>query len=246
MYSPSLLPVLRSGHVKAFAPIAEEGLVGGIARILPEHLSAILGHGRVQLPPHCPSFQTMQWPGMNEVIDPKLFGSRAEFDSTLDHVLEEFSVELICLAGFVRVLSSPFLRKWRGKILSASPSLLPLMKDGNAPQEPLQGGFKVTGCTVHFVLESPGPGPAIHRESVAVRAGDSAELLSERVRDAESRALPTALQLVASGAVSLAPDGTVCWKRESRAAALPGEKGGCDSPPAAPESQERDGLRAGQ
>ncbi|XP_071425191.1 trifunctional purine biosynthetic protein adenosine-3-like [Pithys albifrons albifrons] len=383
MYSPSLLPVLRSGHVKAFAPIAEEGLVGGIARILPEHLSAILDAlswkipeifcwlykegnlsaeemaqtfpcgigavllvqqdlaqhvlrticrqeqawpiGRVVSPGHTGAHVEVQnleaalqlsspqgslsdgapearpqparrrvrvavlvsgtgttlsalmgdtrEPGSRaqlvllissragveelrnaaragiptRVIDPKLFGSRAEFDSTLDHVLEEFSVELICLAGFVRVLSSPFLRKWRGKILSASPSLLPLVKDGNAPQEPPQGGFKVTGCTVHFVLEPPGPGPAIHREPVAVRAGDSAELLSERVRDAESRALPTALQLVASGAVSLAPDGTVCWKRESRGAALPGDKGGCEScPTAAPEPQERDGLRTGQ
>ncbi|XP_039409781.1 trifunctional purine biosynthetic protein adenosine-3-like isoform X2 [Corvus cornix cornix] len=287
MFSPALLPVLRSGHVKGFAPTAE-GLLGGISRVLPEHVSAVLDAlswkipeifcwlykegnlsaeemaqtfpcgigavlvvqkdlaqhvlqdiqrqqeawliGKVVAPCHTGShievenlaealqlsspqqllndttaesqpqprkrkvkvavlvsgigttlpalISSAREPGScaqlvlvisnksgveelrsaaragipTRVIDHKLYGSRSEFDSTIDRVLEEFSVELICLSGFMRVLSSPFLRKWKGKILNASPSLFPRIKDGNAHQEPLESGFKVSGCTVHFVL----------------------------------------------------------------------------------------------
>ncbi|NXM05414.1 PUR2 protein, partial [Tyrannus savana] len=350
LYSPALLPVLRSGHVKAFAPIAEEGLLGAISRILPEHVSAVLDAlswkipeifcwlykegnlsaeemaqsfpcglgavlvvqqdlaqhvlgalrrreeawliGKVVAPCHTGGshievenlvqalqlgspqgllgdtpVHTQHQPrkekvkvavlvsgtgtalpaliaytrepgscaqlvlvisnesGVEElrnaaragiptrVIDHKLYGSRSEFDGTIDRVLQEFAVELICLSGFRRILSSPFLRKWRGKILNASPSLFPLIKDGNAPQEPAQSGFKVTGCTVHFVLEEPGPRAVIHQEPIAVRAAEPEQTLRERRSEAESRALPVALQLVASGAVSLAADGRTSWKR---------------------------------
>ncbi|XP_063249314.1 trifunctional purine biosynthetic protein adenosine-3-like isoform X2 [Prinia subflava] len=302
MFSPALLPVLRSGHVKGFAPTAE-GLLGGISRLLPEHLSAILDAlswkmpeifgwlykegnlsaeemaqtfpcglgavlvvqkelaqhvlqdiqrqqeawlvGKVVAPCHtgshvevenlaealqlsCPQqppgdsaaespgrrkvkvavlvsgagralpaligsarergssarlvLLISNRPGVPElrcaaragiptrVIDHKLYGSRSEFDSTIDRVLEEFSVELICLSGFSRVLSGPFLRKWKGKILNASPSLFPLTKDGNAHQEPLESGFKVAGCTVHFVLRcGPCRAPCARRRSRAPR-----------------------------------------------------------------------------
>ncbi|NXF26482.1 PUR2 protein, partial [Rhodinocichla rosea] len=147
------------------------------------------------------------------VIDHKLYGSRSEFDSTIDRVLEEFSVELICLSGFMRVLSSPFLRKWKGKILNASPSLFPLIKDGNAQQEPLESGFKVTGCTVHFVLEEPGAGAAIRREPLPAGPGDTEAALGERLQEAELRAFPLALQLVASGAAWLGAHGRTCWRR---------------------------------
>ncbi|XP_014749190.1 PREDICTED: trifunctional purine biosynthetic protein adenosine-3-like [Sturnus vulgaris] len=146
-----------------------------------------------------------------QVIDHKLYGSRSEFDSTIDRVLEEFSVELICLSGFRRVLSSPFLRKWKGKILNASPSLFPHIKDGNAHQEPLESGFKVEGCTVHFVLEEPGAGAAIRREPLP---GDPEAALEQRLQEAELRAFPLALQLVASGAVWLGAHGRTCWKRD--------------------------------
>ncbi|RLV85316.1 hypothetical protein DV515_00016088 [Chloebia gouldiae] len=420
MFSPALLPVLRSGHVKGFAPTAE-GLLGGISRLLPEHVSAVLDAlswkipeifgwlykegnlsaeemaqtfpcglgailvvqkelaqhvlqdiqrqqeawliGEVVAPCHTGSHievenlaEALQLsspqqlldastakiqpqpgkrkvkvavlvsgagtalpaligsarepgscaqlvlvisnrPGVQElrsaaragiptrVIDHKLYGSRSEFDSTIDRVLEEFSVELICLSGFMRVLSSPFLRKWKGKILNASPSLFPLKKDGHSQQESLESGFKVTGCTVHFVLkqaeatavgrggivsskkqeelvllealssslafwggffpflllpggeqslscrpgaaqplprrpalcpqEEPGAGAAIRREPLP--PGRSGAALGERLQEAELRAFPPALQLVASGAAWLGAHGRTCWRsRESR------------------------------
>ncbi|XP_074852841.1 trifunctional purine biosynthetic protein adenosine-3-like [Carettochelys insculpta] len=160
------------------------------------------------------------------VVDHKLYGSRSEFDSTIDRVLEEFSVELICLAGFMRILSSSFIRKWNGKILNISRSLLPLVKGGNAHKQVLQTG--VTGCTVHFVLEEASRGAIILQEPVSVKTDDTEETLLERVKDAECRAFPIALQLVASGMVQLGEDGETYWKQGSESL-NPHEKQDCIS-----------------
>uniref|UniRef100_A0A8B9CI11 Trifunctional purine biosynthetic protein adenosine-3 n=1 Tax=Anser brachyrhynchus TaxID=132585 RepID=A0A8B9CI11_9AVES len=136
-----------------------------------------------------------------KVIDHKLYESRTAFDSAVDKVLEEFSVELICLAGFMRILSGPFVKKWEGKILNIHPSLLPSFKGANAHKLVLEAGVRVTGCTVHFVAEEVDAGAIIFQEAVPVKVGDTVETLSERVKEAEHRAFPAALQLVASGAV---------------------------------------------
>uniref|UniRef100_A0A8C3BLN9 Trifunctional purine biosynthetic protein adenosine-3 n=1 Tax=Cairina moschata TaxID=8855 RepID=A0A8C3BLN9_CAIMO len=374
LYSPSLLPVLRSGHVKAFAFIAEEGLLEGISRVLPEHvnltfhwkipeifcwlykegnlseeemawtfncgigavlvvqkelaqhvLKDVQRHeeawliGEVVAPCHTGGshikvknllealqlsspqhllnnavVESQHQPRRNKVkvavlvsgtgtnlaalinyakepgscaqivlvisnksgveelrnaaragiptrvIDHKLYGSRSEFDSTIDQVLEEFAVELICLSGFMRILSSPFLRKWKGKILNASPSLFPAIKGGNVHQQSPQTGFKVTGCTVHFVLEESCPKAVIHQEPVSVRADDTEETLSARVQEAECRAFPIALQLVASGAVQLGADGKTCWKQEGQNLGLQGEKSDCASSPVVLEPEENE------
>ncbi|NXC16459.1 PUR2 protein, partial [Corythaeola cristata] len=145
------------------------------------------------------------------VIDHKLFKSRTEFDSAVDKVLEEFSVELICLAGFMRILSGPFVKKWEGKILNIHPSLLPSFKGANAHKLVLEAGVRVTGCTVHFVAEEVDAGAIIFQEAVPVKIGDTVETLSERVKEAEHRAFPAALQLVASGAVQVGEAGKICW-----------------------------------
>uniref|UniRef100_A0A8C3FE53 Trifunctional purine biosynthetic protein adenosine-3 n=1 Tax=Chrysemys picta bellii TaxID=8478 RepID=A0A8C3FE53_CHRPI len=147
------------------------------------------------------------------VVDHKLYGSRSEFDCTIDRVLEEFSVELICLAGFMRILSSAFIRKWNGKILNICPSLLPSVRGGNAHKQVLQPGVKVTGCTVHFVLEEANTGAIILQEPISVNTDDTEETLLERVKEAECRVFPIALQLVASGVVRLGADGKTCWKQ---------------------------------
>ncbi|XP_043928884.1 trifunctional purine biosynthetic protein adenosine-3 [Protopterus annectens] len=146
------------------------------------------------------------------IIDHKLYGSRAEFDSTIDKVLEEFSIKLVCLAGFMRILSSPFVRKWQGKILNIHPSLLPSFKGVNAHKQVLQAGVRLTGCTVHFVAEEVDAGAIIVQEAVPVKAGDTEETLSERVKEAEHRAYPAALELVASGAVRLGEDCKIQFK----------------------------------
>uniref|UniRef100_A0A8D0GZR7 Trifunctional purine biosynthetic protein adenosine-3 n=1 Tax=Sphenodon punctatus TaxID=8508 RepID=A0A8D0GZR7_SPHPU len=148
-----------------------------------------------------------------KVIEHKLYGSRAEFDSAVDKVLEEFSVELICLAGFMRILSGPFVRKWDGKVLNVHPSLLPSFKGANAHKLVLEAGVRVTGCTVHFVAEEVDAGAVISQEAVPVKVGDTEKTLSERVKEAEHRAFPAALQLVASGAARLQA-GKLCWSLE--------------------------------
>ncbi|XP_006032708.1 trifunctional purine biosynthetic protein adenosine-3 isoform X2 [Alligator sinensis] len=147
-----------------------------------------------------------------KVIDHKLYSSRTEFDNAVDKVLEEFSVELICLAGFMRILSGPFVKKWDGKILNIHPSLLPSFKGANAHKLVLEAGVRVTGCTVHFVAEEVDAGAIIFQEAVPVKVGDTVETLSERVKEVEHRAFPAALQLVASGAVQVGEAGRVCWK----------------------------------
>lgn len=146
------------------------------------------------------------------VIDHKLFGSRSEFDNTVDQVLQEFSVELICLAGFMRILSGPFVRKWNGKVLNVHPSLLPSFKGVNAHKQVLQAGVQVTGCTVHFVAEEVDAGAIIVQKVVPVKVGDTEETLSERVKEAEHVAFPAAIHLVASGALCLGEDGKISWK----------------------------------
>uniref|UniRef100_A0A8C9SY51 Phosphoribosylglycinamide formyltransferase n=1 Tax=Scleropages formosus TaxID=113540 RepID=A0A8C9SY51_SCLFO len=145
------------------------------------------------------------------VVDHKLYGSRADFDSTIDQVLEEFGVEVICLAGFMRILTAPFVKKWNGKLLNIHPSLLPSFKGVHAQRQALQAGVRLTGCTVHFVAEEVDAGAIIAQEAVPVLANDTEESLSERVKEAEHRVFPAALELVASGAVRLGEDGRIVW-----------------------------------
>uniref|UniRef100_A0A4W6DIH5 Trifunctional purine biosynthetic protein adenosine-3 n=1 Tax=Lates calcarifer TaxID=8187 RepID=A0A4W6DIH5_LATCA len=150
------------------------------------------------------------------VVDHKLYGSRAEFDGTIDRVLEELGVELVCLAGFMRILTGAFVKKWNGKLLNIHPSLLPSFKGVNAQKQALQAGVRVTGCSVHFVAEEVDAGAIIVQEAVPVLSSDTEESLSDRIREAEHRAFPTALELVASGAVRLGEDGHIMWKSNSQ------------------------------
>ncbi|KAK2089569.1 hypothetical protein P7K49_032235 [Saguinus oedipus] len=148
------------------------------------------------------------------VINHKLYKNRVEFDNAIDLVLEEFSIDIVCLAGFMRILSGPFVRKWNGKMLNIHPSLLPSFKGSNAHEQALETGVTVTGCTVHFVAEDVDAGQIILQEAVPVKRGDTVTTLSERVKLAEHKIFPAALQLVASGTVQLGENGKICWVKE--------------------------------
>ncbi|KAM4047686.1 trifunctional purine biosynthetic protein adenosine-3 isoform 1-T2 [Anomaloglossus baeobatrachus] len=148
-----------------------------------------------------------------KVIDHRQFSSREEFDNAVGKVLEEFSIELVCLAGFMRILSGPFVRRWNGKILNIHPSLLPSFKGAHAHKLVLEAGVRVTGCTVHFVAEEVDAGAIVYQEAVPVEFGDTVDTLSERVKIAEHKAFPAALELVASGAAKLGEDGKICWTK---------------------------------
>ena len=133
------------------------------------------------------------------VIDHKPFPSRAAFDSKMDEALRAAGIELVCLAGFMRLLSDGFVEGWRGKMINIHPSLLPSFKGMHTHAQALAAGVKRHGCTVHFVTPALDDGPTIAQAEVPVLAGDTEETLAARVLEAEHRLYPAALKLVAEG-----------------------------------------------
>ena len=123
-------------------------------------------------------------------------------DAAIERVLQGWSADLVCLAGFMRILSSGFVNRWNGRILNIHPSLLPLHKGLHTHEQALAEGVAEHGCTVHFVTPGMDEGPAILQARVPVLPGDSAESLAARVLIEEHRAYPKALAMVARGEVS--------------------------------------------
>ena len=134
-----------------------------------------------------------------EVIDHRRFGSREAFDQALNSVIEEYEISLICLAGFMRVLSPWFTERWRDRLLNIHPSLLPAFPGLDTHRRAIAAGVRFSGCTVHFVRSEVDAGPIIVQGVVPVRAEDTPETLAARVLEAEHRCYPLGLELVASG-----------------------------------------------
>ena len=134
------------------------------------------------------------------VIDHRQFGDNREaFERALDNELRKHRIEIICLAGFMRLLTPWFITRWRGSILNIHPALLPDFKGLHTHRRALQAGVKRHGATVHFVVEETDAGPIISQQSVPVLEGDSEETLAARVLAIEHRIYPEALRLVAEG-----------------------------------------------
>ena len=142
------------------------------------------------------------------LIDHKAYASREAFDAAVDRVLTEADVELVALAGFMRIQSPQFVRKWRARQLNIHPSLLPAFKGLNPQAQALEAGVKISGCTVHFVTEDLDGGPIIAQTAVPVCEGDTAQSLAARILRAEHALYPQALALVAAGRTRLC-DGRV-------------------------------------
>jgi phosphoribosylglycinamide formyltransferase-1 len=136
-------------------------------------------------------------------LNPKDYGDRAAYDAALSARLEAAGVELVCLAGFMRVLGPAFVGAWRGRVMNIHPALLPAFPGLHAQRQALDYGVKITGATVHFVDEGVDTGPIILQAAVAVEPDDTEETLSARILAEEHRLYPEAVRLYAEGRLAL-------------------------------------------
>jgi len=137
------------------------------------------------------------------VIDHKGYKSREEFEKVLIDVLKKEEVELVCLAGFMRLLSPFFLNTFKHRVMNIHPALLPSFPGVHAQKQALDYGVKVSGCTVHFVDEGTDTGPIILQESIKVLDDDSEESLSKKILEKEHILYPKAIKLFAEGKLEI-------------------------------------------
>jgi len=139
-----------------------------------------------------------------EVVDSQDFkGDRLEYDKKIITVLEKYNVTpengLVCLAGFMRIISPEFIRKYKNRIMNIHPALLPAYPGLHAQRQALEGGAKYSGCTVHFADEEVDHGPIILQSVVKVKDDDTEESLSKRILAQEHKIYPEAVRLFALG-----------------------------------------------
>ena len=139
------------------------------------------------------------------LIERKNFGSKEEFDSALADTAQEARTDLVCLAGFMRLLSPAFLDRFNGYVANIHPALLPSFPGLKAQKQALDYGVRISGCTVHFVDEGVDTGPIILQAAVEVLPDDTVETLSVRIIKKEHLLYPKAVQLIAEGAVKPGP-----------------------------------------
>ena len=136
-------------------------------------------------------------------VDRAGYSDRVAFESGIEAALAEFAPDLLCLAGFMRVLSRAFTLRWHGRALNIHPSLLPSFRGLDTHEQALAAGVRIHGCTVHFVSPELDAGPIIAQAAVPVLGDDTPGSLAARVLEAEHRLYPRALALVACGAARL-------------------------------------------
>lgn len=180
------LGVLVSGrgtNLQAIIDSVERGTITGeIAVIISDNADAFaLERGRKH--------------GIESVfLDPKKYPDKELYDQALIDLLKSRQVDLVCLAGFMRILGKEFIRAFRGKIMNIHPSLLPAFPGLNVQQKAIDQGVKFSGCTVHFVDEEVDAGPIISQAIVPVHETDDAEKLSQRILEQEHLIFPEAIQ----------------------------------------------------
>jgi phosphoribosylglycinamide formyltransferase-1 len=140
------------------------------------------------------------------VIPHREFPNRAAFDAALDTSLRDAGVELVCLAGFMRLLTPGFAQLWHDRLINIHPSLLPAFKGLSPHADALAAGVRFSGCTVHYVRPEMDAGPIILQAAVPVLEGDSEDDLAARILTAEHRSYPLAVRLIAEGRVRVADE----------------------------------------
>ncbi|MDE1971553.1 MAG: phosphoribosylglycinamide formyltransferase [Hyphomicrobiales bacterium] len=156
--------------------------------------------------PNAPGLERARDAGIpTAVVDHVRFGEdRAAFERALDAILREHRIDIVCLAGFMRLLSPWFVTRWSGRMLNVHPALLPQFKGLHTHRRALAAGAKLHGATVHFVVPEMDAGPIVEQESIAVREGDTEATLAARVLEIEHRIYPRALQALAEGKIGAA------------------------------------------
>jgi formyltetrahydrofolate-dependent phosphoribosylglycinamide formyltransferase len=139
-------------------------------------------------------------------LDRSRFASRAEHEAAVTRVLEDARADLVCLAGYMRILSPDFVARWRGRILNIHPSLLPKYRGTSPQRRALEAGDRESGCTVHVVDEGTDTGPIVLQRTVPIVAGDTEETLSARILEVEHVLYPEAITRVLAKLEIALPD----------------------------------------
>ncbi|MGA7384851.1 MAG: phosphoribosylglycinamide formyltransferase [Methylocella sp.] len=144
------------------------------------------------------------------VIDHKIYAGREEFERSMQVLLELHRIELICLAGFTRMLTPWFVGQWQGRLLNIHPALLPAYRGLKTHERAVADGVKIHGCTVHFVVAAMDEGPIIAQAAIAVRDSDTPDTLASRVLAEEHAIYPAALGRVAEGRLRVEDNRVFC------------------------------------
>ncbi|BBK31280.1 formyltetrahydrofolate-dependent phosphoribosylglycinamide formyltransferase [Stella humosa] len=143
------------------------------------------------------------------VIPHRQFASRADFDAAVDARLRQAEVALVCLAGFMRLLTTGFVAAWFDRMINIHPSLLPSFKGLHPQQQAIDAGVRLSGCTVHYVRDEMDAGPIIVQAMVPVLPDDDESRLADRILTAEHAAYPLAVRLIADGRVTVSGERTL-------------------------------------
>jgi len=143
-----------------------------------------------------------------EIVESRGFqGTRWEYDQKIIHVLSKYDItpknSLVCLAGFMRILSPEFIKKFKNRILNIHPSILPAFPGLDAQRQAIESDVSHSGCTVHFVDEGVDTGPILVQETVKIKNDDTEETLSKRILAKEHKAYPEAVRLIAEKKISV-------------------------------------------
>ncbi len=184
------LGILISGRGSNFAAIADNVASGQ----LDAEIAVVISNR-----PEAPGLEVAREGGLNAVCLPSKGLDREVYDRMLAAELHKHGVELVCLAGFMRLLSAGFIREFRNRILNIHPSLLPAFPGLDAQHQALAHGVKITGCTVHFVDEDLDAGPIVIQAAVPVMDDDTEETLSARILKQEHRIYSEAVGIVIAG-----------------------------------------------
>jgi len=186
--------ILLSGRGSNFEAIADSIQTGSLQAEI-----AIVISNRAD----APGLESAKRRGLNARLIPSKGRVREEHDAAVVASLKEAQVDLVCMAGYMRLLSPDFIRAFPNRILNIHPSLLPAFPGMEAQKQALEYGVKVSGCTVHFVDEHLDHGPIILQKTVPVLDGDDAHSLSARILEQEHKAYSEAIALVLSGEVEV-------------------------------------------